>query len=141
MKNFVLVTVVLVSAVSISWALTKSDTPSAPEEESSPTEYVLQTYSAQDCAPFESEFPEFTSVGGALLVNIVSDKVVLRVGGTLAATSSTGTFDYIISYCGDCTAIIPSTPKNLQVPGIQMPGGCWDCTTSTMAPVDLSDLF
>lgn len=136
--------VVLVSAVSIGWALNSPEKAIAPEEESGTTEIVLQTFSEAEYLPYESAFTDFTSLSGVSLVNIVGDRLVIRAFGVSSSTSSSVTFDYVVSYCGACQ--IPMTNGGAWtlyfVDGMTSPsGGCWRCEATQVPASNFQDVL
>jgi len=130
--------VVLLSAISIGWAIHQPENAIAPEEESGSSEIVLQVFSASEYLPYESAFTDFSSLDGVSIVNIVNDKWVLRTAGTLSASNAPGVLDYTISDCGDCTI-----QTSLQLfPGVYVNGNCFKCTAPALpSPQDLDDLL
>lgn len=131
--------VVLLSAISIGWAIHQPENAIAPEEESGSSEIVLQVFSASEYLPYESAFTDFSSLDGVSIVNIVNDKWVLRTAGTLSASNTPGILDYTISDCGDCTVVISKWETR---PGVYVTGNCWTCAlTGLPSPQDLDDLL
>lgn len=131
--------VVLVSAVSIGWAIHQPEKV-APEEESGSSEVVLQSFSTSDIETYGSYFTEFSSISSVKLVNINQSTAALKVEGILSSTSSFGSLHKNLSDCGDCY----KDEANVHHNGYYAPNGdCWLCTTTpynwTMSSFTLGD--
>lgn len=137
MKNVMLALVVLLSAISIGWAIHQPEKAVASEEESGSSEIVLQVFSESEYLPYESAFTDFSSLDGVSIVNIVNDKWVLRTAGTLSSSNIPGVLDYTISNCGDC-----STPGKNPDDGVYVGSNCFRCAlTALPSPQDLGDFL
>lgn len=127
MKNFMLAFAVLVTAVSIGWALNQPETPIVPEEDNGSSEVVLEVFSSSDIETYGSYFNEFSSISSVKLVNISQSTAALRVDGILTSTNSAGTAYRTASDCGDCW----ENTEHAHITGYYNPNGdCWHCTTT-----------
>mgnify|MGYP000571698370 FL=1 len=131
--------VVLVSAVSIGWAIHQPE-KAAPEEESGSSEVVLQSFSESDCAPYESYFTDFSDVTGAAIINVGQSQLIARVYGTLNSTNSQGQSQAPISLCGDCTVVVGGNP--LGENGFLFDNDCIPCSFNNQTTQwDVPDLI
>jgi len=138
MKNLMLALVVLISAVSIGWAIHQPKNAVTPEEESGSSEIVLQVFSEAEYSPYESVLTDFSSLSSVQMVNVLNTNLVMRVSGISSATSNPIIIDYVASECGDCNVIIG---KNVYDGIISPAGYCWRCNVTNAPSCSLGDLI